>query len=185
MWALIPLKNLDFAKQRLAKSLSPQQRKALVMAMVTDELKTLSDSRFIEKIFIVSRDPYCHTLTEQLPVEILNLEADTDLNTGLTAATSLLSQQGCKDLMIIHGDLPLITTQDVNEFITDHQQSNAQVSLVSCQYKGGTNAMILSLPSDLTFHFGQDSFKQHQQNAAQKNLRMNTFYNQNPGTGFR
>ncbi|HCD27329.1 MAG TPA: 2-phospho-L-lactate guanylyltransferase, partial [Gammaproteobacteria bacterium] len=45
MWAIVPIKTFERAKQRLADVLSPAERRALMLAMARDVLTSLSKSR--------------------------------------------------------------------------------------------------------------------------------------------
>ena len=56
-WALVPLKNLDRAKQRLVPALSEDQRRNLVLAMARDVLTALEKSASITKTLLVSSEP--------------------------------------------------------------------------------------------------------------------------------
>ncbi len=178
MWAVIPLKNLQFAKQRLADSLTPQQRRELMLLMVKDGISALKHSAAIERVFILSRDPECTTLATELNIEVLNLEADQCLNSGLQAAQQLLASQAPADteLLILHGDLPLINSTDIDTLVAEHRNSDKDITLVSCQHKGGTNAMITALHTPFTFCFGTESFTRHRDQALQQGLSVNTFY---------
>ena len=173
MWAIIPLKNLELAKSRLAPSLTPEQRRELMLGMVKDGIRALQGCRAIEKIFLLSRDPSCVQLAKDFGIEILSLAEDRCINSGLQPATSLLQSQACKELLIQHGDLPIVSTTAINEFIQSHHEAASDISLVSCQYRGGTNAMILSLPIDMSYEFGENSFQKHVAQAKQKNLSLN------------
>ena len=171
MWALIPLKTLANAKQRLAPSLSPEQRLQLMQLMVKQSVEALDKAPEIEKIFIVSRDKNCNYLNKNInnqstpstPIEILNLEEDVCLNSGVSAATKALSARGFDDLLILHGDLPLVGEKDISHFIAQHKKTSSEISLVSCRHQDGTNAMILSssIADKMTFKFGEGSFKKH------------------------
>lgn len=55
--ALIPVKDLDLAKSRLAPHLSQQQRVALVLNMLQHVVHTLNASIVFSRIYVVSADP--------------------------------------------------------------------------------------------------------------------------------
>jgi FO synthase len=175
MWALIPLKNLELAKTRLAPTLTPGERRRLMLGMVRDGLHALTRCRSIEKVFLLSRDQACSELARDFPVEILNLEQDTSINDGLEAAALLLAGRGCRELLIQHGDLPVVSPFAIEAFIDNHRESGAAISLVSCQHRGGTNAMIVPLPCPVHFAYGEHSFMKHVAQAEAKKLPVNVF----------
>ena len=57
MWAVVPLKNIRHAKQRLAPLLTPAERSELMLAMVTDVLTALTQTPGLAGILLVSRAP--------------------------------------------------------------------------------------------------------------------------------
>jgi len=184
MWAIIPLKNLDLAKQRLAPTLSPEQRRELMMEMVERGIRALQGCKTIERIFLLSRDPACMALASAYDIEHLDIPEDRCMNSGLQAASALLAQQlpeqqGCRELLIQHADLPMVSTAAVHAFIEDHQESGADISLVSCQQNNGTNAMILSLtpsaPPAFIYHFGEQSFGKHLAETERLHWKVNIF----------
>src|ERR1700722_2393980 len=54
--ALLPIKNFDLAKQRLAHELTPGPRRALAEAMFSDVLTALRRSKAVDEIVVVSAD---------------------------------------------------------------------------------------------------------------------------------
>ena len=54
--AVIPMKNLQFAKSRLSTILTWQQRKNFAFFLLDITLKTLKESRLITEIIVVSSD---------------------------------------------------------------------------------------------------------------------------------
>ena len=65
MWAVLPVKGLDGAKQRLGAVLTPRQRRDLSRAMVEDVLEALSAVRILDGIAVVSRDPAVAAMAER------------------------------------------------------------------------------------------------------------------------
>ncbi|GIT07585.1 MAG: hypothetical protein CM1200mP30_12150 [Pseudomonadota bacterium] len=52
MWAVIPVKNISQAKQRLSPSLKEEERKHLFSAMLEDVLSVVVKIHFFEKIIL-------------------------------------------------------------------------------------------------------------------------------------
>ena len=53
IWAIIPVKELDGAKDRLSDLLSPPQRRRLAETMLTDVFDAISGSRLLAGVVIV------------------------------------------------------------------------------------------------------------------------------------
>jgi 2-phospho-L-lactate guanylyltransferase (CobY/MobA/RfbA family) len=56
VWAIVPIKEIVFAKQRLAKALSPARRQELAVAMFEDVMQALSASQGLAGIAVVTLD---------------------------------------------------------------------------------------------------------------------------------
>ena len=84
VWAIVPVKNLPQAKQRLAGVLSASERRALFRAMLEDVLGALSKNKSIAGILVVTRDDEATTLAASYGARVLE-EAE---NRGHTAASS-------------------------------------------------------------------------------------------------
>src|SRR5229473_8035493 len=62
---LLPVKDLNNAKQRLAGLLTPEERCGLAQAMLADSLRAVRGARLAEKIFLVTNyEPAIRTAEE-------------------------------------------------------------------------------------------------------------------------
>jgi Guanylyl transferase CofC like len=57
VWAIVPIKEIVFAKQRLAKALSPARRQELAVAMFEDVMQALSASFAFTTAFVLANAP--------------------------------------------------------------------------------------------------------------------------------
>ena len=57
IWAIVPVKELDGAKQRLAPLLSPAQRRALIEVMMGEVLEAVAGAKSLAGILVVTLDP--------------------------------------------------------------------------------------------------------------------------------
>ena len=62
LWAVVPVKELDRAKERLASRLSSELRRALMLAMLEDVLAALAITPGIAGILAVTVDPAARRL---------------------------------------------------------------------------------------------------------------------------
>ena len=56
MWAIVPIKTFEMAKQRLANVLSASERKSLMLAMARDVLTALSRSKLLDNCISILGD---------------------------------------------------------------------------------------------------------------------------------
>ena len=82
--ALLPVKDIEDAKQRLATALSAEQRRDLFRAMLEDVLETLVSSPDIATTYVLTRDPEVRTLAGRYGASLL----DESENGGQTRAVS-------------------------------------------------------------------------------------------------
>ena len=91
MWAIVPLKSLEAAKQRLATVLTAAERRDLMLAMARDVLGALYGSTRLAGILIVSRTTESDALARAFSTERFAESPEADLPTALTQACDHLT----------------------------------------------------------------------------------------------
>jgi 2-phospho-L-lactate guanylyltransferase len=176
IWAILPLKDFVNAKQRLSGVLAPHERRRLFHCMVEDVLDVLSKHPAIEQTVIVSDDPSAELLANQ---HAMIYWSESSLNTsGLNAVIShtaqKLQRQGVKSVMIVHGDLPLMSRADVQQLVDSHRELNhPAVSIAPDTERAGSNCMLCTPPTAVDFQYGEQSFQKHQRTALNTNVAFN------------
>jgi 2-phospho-L-lactate/phosphoenolpyruvate guanylyltransferase len=84
LWAVVPVKELDRAKQRLAALLSPKLRRALMLAMLDDVLAALAATSGLAGIGVVTVDAAASRLAMSYGARIVEAGA-RDGHTGAKA----------------------------------------------------------------------------------------------------
>ena len=160
--ALVPLKDLVQAKTRLAGLLDPSQRRALAQAMVEDVLAVLAAHPEITRTTLVSDDPGAGLLAERYGVDYVP-EASLGcrgLNAVVQCASELLLAKDESPLLVLHGDLPLLSCDDISVVLKAQRQLNGLV--VACDRQGkGTNLLAFDASCAPRFCFGPDSRARH------------------------
>jgi len=164
LWAVMPVKNIENAKQRLAPALTPIERQNLFRAMVEDVLLALSASESLAGVLMVTRDPEAQNLAKCYSARVIIEET----NAGHTAASSLgartLAGEGADGMIQIPGDLPLITSDDIETVIKVHGTAPA-ITIAPSGDELGSNAVACSPPDLLPLRFGDNSFFPHVERA--------------------
>jgi 2-phospho-L-lactate guanylyltransferase len=156
--AIVPLKTIKKSKTRL-HALSLQDRAKLTVAMLSNVLDALRRSRKIGDITVVSADKSVSKIAHRKGAEFLSEGRRHGLNRALRLAVRQLEKKGAGTAMIIHADLPLLKTRDVDKFLTGTE--GFQIAMVPCKNGTGTNALLLRPPSASPLVFGKESFKTH------------------------
>lgn len=160
IWAVVPLKSLTDAKQRLASILDAPARRRLMVAMIRDVLAALQGVPAITGILLVSRDPMAEELAKEFNLECFANPADEDLNSALGAALADLQQRGVATAIVLPGDLPLIRSADISAMLAKCNREN-ELLIVADLESDGTNCLIASPPNAITLQFGPGSFDRH------------------------
>ncbi|MEM8766576.1 MAG: 2-phospho-L-lactate guanylyltransferase [Pseudomonadota bacterium] len=172
MWAIVPLKSLEAAKQRLARVLSPEERRDLMLAMARDVLDALARSQRLTGVLIVSRTTEADALAQAFSTERFAESPDADLPTALTQAGTYLTQHlGARGVMVIPADVPLIQAAEIDDLLAGHDlDAPGAVTVVPDGENSGTNCLMLSPPDVIGFVFDGKSFKPHVDAAFAKGL---------------
>jgi 2-phospho-L-lactate guanylyltransferase len=166
--ALVPLKDLVQAKTRLAGLLRPSERRALAQAMVEDVLSALSAHPLLERVTLLSDDPGAGMLAHKygavfMPESSLGCAG---LNRVLAAAAEQLLQDSAQELLVLHGDLPLLATDDIDAVLAQRHSKGGLV-IGSDRHGRGSNLLAFGGGTVPPFCFGPDSCQRHQQAASE------------------
>jgi 2-phospho-L-lactate guanylyltransferase len=160
LWAVLPVKDMGHAKQRLAGVLSAEERRGLLAAMLEDVLSALARCDDLAGILLVTRDPQARALADRYGARVL-LEPE---NRGHSAASSFgaatLAEEGAVGMVQVPADLPLLTARDIGAVLRAHAEAPA-VTIAPSRDELGSNAVACSPPDVLPLRFGDDSFFPH------------------------
>jgi 2-phospho-L-lactate guanylyltransferase len=156
-WALVPLKNLAQAKTRLEPAVDLPTRRRLVLAMAEDVLSTLGRVRGIERILLVSNEPEAGSLLSDRSLEVFYTADCEGLNRELEQAAAYAVTRGAERALILHADLPWLSTESVERFIA--QCPSGAACAAQDKVGTGTNALLAPLPLPLPLLFGVDSLQ--------------------------
>ncbi|WP_373080644.1 2-phospho-L-lactate guanylyltransferase [Zhongshania sp.] len=170
MWALLPLKDFVQAKQRLSGSLTVSERRGLFHAMVEDVLTVMAAYPGFERVVLVSDDPAAQLLAEHYGVDCWSERsfAVQGLNAVVTAAVAKihsLTTPAPTAVMVVHGDLPLLSASELDIVIKQHSEllgaTQTGLSIVTDRHQRGSNILVCDPAQPLQLAYGQDSCAQH------------------------
>lgn len=167
LWAVVPVKPLAEAKQRLAPLLSGAERAALAQAMLHDVLRTLSASPHLGGTLVVSGDATAQALARDAGAMVLDDMPACGLLPALRRAARMLVDTGRSGMLVVPADLPLLAGTDLRQMAQVHaaRPGARGATLVAASNDGGTNALACSPPDALPLCYGPDSFRRHLQAA--------------------
>jgi 2-phospho-L-lactate guanylyltransferase len=156
--AVVPVKRFSSAKQRLAKSLSPQARQELCREMLGDVLEAIGESSQIGEIVVVTRE-------WDLPVVDVPWTGVSDRRRSSHSKAATLGvkhamESGADCVALLPGDCPLLDPAELDGAL--RRAKPGRVAIIPDRHGSGTNGLILSPPDAIEPAFGPGSRERHE-----------------------
>lgn len=158
VWAIVPIKELNAAKQRLSAAFTPHERQTLVLAMAEDVLRVLDESG-VAGIIVVTRDEKVRALAEKFGARVI-ADAGEGESIAVNAVQNLLAQEGKHATIVVPGDVPLISPTEIQAIAGAWCDDKAFVIAPSHDLLG-SNAVLCAPPNVMPLEFGPESFSVH------------------------
>ena len=142
--AIIPVKTFSQAKTRL--TLSKIQKELLCKIMLEEVLRTISKSKSIDNISIVSKDEDAMKLSKQFGA-LQIYDNDQGVNTAISLADEYLSDKRYDCSVIFPQDIPIMEPSDIDNLLSFLKSSISVIVVPSLQFNG-TNALV-RCPTDI------------------------------------
>lgn len=168
------MKKLGNSKTRIT-NIPPDARKRLTKAMLTDVVQSTLEAKSISETFVMSPDHEIIKLAEKLGAKSILEKDERGLNVAVSEGTGELEKRGAEGLLVILGDLPLLTS-DLLDLLIKKAISRPWV-VIAPSKDNGTNILLRTPPGVIPHvYYGQNSSKIH--------IRIAQYY-QIPYTVFR
>ncbi|MBM3647196.1 MAG: 2-phospho-L-lactate guanylyltransferase [Alphaproteobacteria bacterium] len=160
IWAIVPIKELDGAKQRLAPLLSPAQRRALIEVMMGEVLEAAAGAKSLAGIMVVTLDPQATALARRLGARVVT-DGARDGHTGsVTAGLRLLAREGRGGMLTLPADIPAVTAEEIDRVVAAHRPAPS-FTISPAHDDLGSNTVICSPPDAVPLRFGDNSYFPH------------------------
>lgn len=160
--AVIPIKQLSNAKQRLSGLLDPAERQGLFAAMVQDVLTAVEACAAIDQVLVVTDDDEVAELARSYGARIMPEPPQPGLIEAVTQAGRQLATEGIRVMVFLPGDVPLVSADELAVVLEGMGVSDQpEFLIVPAADLGGSNCVVVSPPDCMTFGFGEDSFRRH------------------------
>lgn len=157
--AIVPMKPLNLAKRRLSGILPDAGRRELVRAMLCDVLTALHNCEHVTHTYVVTADKNVAALAASHGVGHIVEAKPAGLNQAVAMAVEHLEESGADTMLVLPGDVPLVTSAEISELILHARPGS--VAVVPAYDGEGTNALMVSPPGALAPVFGRGSFSRH------------------------
>jgi len=164
---LLPVKEFNNAKQRLAPAVDAPGRAALARAMLTDVLAALKRSRTPDRIVVFTAAEEVKKMVEPFGFEIL-FERSVE---GHSAAVNQLLDEfsgSSSTILAIAGDLPKLTSSEIDFALN---AASEPITLLPSRDWTGTNGVVFIPPARIAMEYGEGSFRRHLSKVSAAGLR--------------
>ena len=162
LYAVVPIKDTNDAKRRLAGVLGAARRQELALAMFEDVLATLSRVPELAGIFAVTADPVAAAVALRYGARVSSEGADEGHTGAVAAAARQLASQS---MLTLPGDIPLVEADDIRQLVEVHRHTTSRRArtfiIVPARDERGSNAIVCSPAGAVPLVFGADSFLPH------------------------
>jgi 2-phospho-L-lactate/phosphoenolpyruvate guanylyltransferase len=156
--AVVPVKDLQGTKSRLAPVLNPGARAGLTLYMMGRVVRAILEAG-VADVCVVSPDRMVLEEATRRGATPL-VQESRGLNPALEEGRRRALELGAPALLVLPADLPLIDAEDVLAILEKAGEGPSAV-ISPDGVRSGTNALLIQPPDVLPFAFGTDSFEAH------------------------
>lgn len=169
------------AKSRLAGRLGPEQRDALVEAMLGDMLAALAACPAVLRTFVATPTPALARLAARSGAVVFLEQEPGELNIAFDRVRRrIAASDPAATVVLLPGDLPRLAADDLEQCL--EVAGPDRLVLTPAAADGGTGALVLQAGANLPLAFGPGSFGKHL--AAARTIGLETRVVHAPGLGF-
>ena len=154
---IVPHRGLAAAKTRLAPVLDDGEREALARRLLEQVLRIAHEA--CGDVVVITPSEALESLVVAAGARLV-VQRGLGLNAGLEQARGEAIAEGVTTLLILHGDLPNLTTDDVAALL-NALPVEAGVAVAPDRAGNGTNGLALRPPDAIALRFGVGSFDAH------------------------
>lgn len=161
-WAIVPVKALGQAKQRLAGVLPLQARRQLMLAMLSDVLATLARVEPLGPVLVVTPDAQVAELAQSSGARVLREVAVQGHTAAAMAGFAHAAAHGASRALTVPADAPFVTRSELLHLLdVAGSDASPRVVLAPARDGDGTNAVLVAPPDIFPPSFGPGSFARH------------------------
>ena len=159
--AVVPIKTLTAAKQRLSGALASGARQSLAQAMFSDVLAALRRSQRIEAIAVVTADVVATAVAHGERVTVLPDDRQDGQSAAALIGIRYAVAAGYDRAILVPGDTPLLDAVELDDLLDRCEDDGLSAAIVADRHGTGTNALVLTPPDAMEPSFGPGSFDRH------------------------
>jgi len=160
-FAVLPVKRLRSAKQRLADALPTGTRRALAEAMVTDVLIALRRASRLDAVLVVSGDEQVTALASGYDaLDVITDRSDSGHDAAAQLGMRAARERGADRVLLVPGDVPALDPTEIDALLARPERA-PEVVIIPDRHTSGTNGLLLTGPEVIAPAFGPGSRVRH------------------------
>jgi 2-phospho-L-lactate guanylyltransferase len=164
---LLPVKDFQDAKQRLAPAIDAAMRAGLARAMLTDVFHSLAKARAPERVVVFTASETVIQMTRPFGFEVVREVSVGGHSAAVNHMVEDLSATATR-ILSIAGDLPRLVPSEI-DFALDC--TSEPITLIPSRDGTGTNGVVFIPPARIAMEYGEGSFRRHLSKAAASGRR--------------
>jgi 2-phospho-L-lactate guanylyltransferase len=167
IFAILPVKNPQNAKQRLTGFLAVEQREALARMLYRQTLAALCQAEGIDRVVVATSDPDIADHARQSGALVFEENEQVSHSVSADAACLRAMEMGASTVLLVPIDVPTVTPADFTRLAASARPG---LIVVPSSDGTGTNALVRTPPNCIQSRFGPGSFRAHLDQARSKGL---------------
>jgi 2-phospho-L-lactate guanylyltransferase len=167
IFAILPVKSPQNAKQRLTGFLAVEQRETLARMLYRQTLATLCLAEGIDRVVVATSDNEIAEHARQSGAMVFEEREQVSHSVSADAACLRAMEMGASTALLVPIDVPTATPADFSQLASS---AHPGLIVVPSSDGTGTNALVRTPPDCIQSRFGPGSFRKHLDQALSKGL---------------
>ena len=165
IFAILPVKNPQNAKQRLKGFLGVEQRETLARLLYRQTLAALCQAEGIDRVMVVTSDIEAAEHARCSGAMVFEENEQVSHSVSADAASLRAMELGASTVLLVPIDVPTVTPADFSQLAA---AARPGLIVVPSSDGAGTNALARTPPDCIQSRFGPGSFRAHLDQALSK-----------------
>lgn len=167
IFAILPVKSPQNAKQRLTGFLAVEQRETLARMLYRQTLSALCQAEGIDQVVVATSDAEIADHARRSGVMVFEEVEQVSHSVSADAACLRAMEMGASTVMLVPIDVPTVTPADFTQLAASARPG---LIIVPSSDGTGTNALVRTPPDCIQSRFGPGSFRKHLDQALSKGM---------------
>ena len=167
IFAILPVKSPQNAKQRLTGFLPVEMRQTLARMLYRQTLATLCQADGIDRVVVATSDMEIADHARRSGALVLEEHEQVSHSVSADAACLRAMEMGASTVLLVPIDVPTVTSADFSRLAACARPG---LIVVPSSDGTGTNALVRTPPNCIESRFGPGSFRKHLDQAISKGL---------------